>query len=223
MASQKITLVVAAAVALLLAAIAYYSREHFSQALITQTIIALGLYAIPIFIVAYAAAVVSFLPATLISIAAGAVFGPLWGTVYSVLGATLGSSLAFLLSRYLLSGWIREKGGKHTKKMMHCVETEAWRFVAFVRLVPLFPFNLSNYLFGITSLPLFSFVWPTALFIIPGTLARTYIGHVGIETLQEGGNRLVLQIGIVAALFGVVAFLPSIIKTVRAELKGDFN
>lgn len=217
MTLQRITVILA--VTLLLAAIAYYSREYFNQDLVTNTIVALGLYAIPLFIVGYAAAVVSFLPATLISIAAGAVFGPVWGTLYSVLGATLGSSLAFLLSRYLLADWIRQKGGKHTRKMMHCVETEAWRFVAFVRLVPLFPFNLSNYLFGITSLPLLSFVWPTAVFIIPGTLARTYIGHVGIESLQQGGNQIVLQIGIAAALFGIVAFLPSIIKTVKAELK----
>ena len=219
MASKRTTVLVALLFAFVLGAVAYFSREYFNQQLVTETITALGIYAIPIFIFAYALAVVGFLPATLISVAAGAVFGPLWGTVYSVLGATLGSSLAFLLSRYLLSDWIRRTGGKHAQKMIHCVETEAWRFVAFVRLVPLFPFNLSNYLFGVTSLSLLSFAWPTAVFIIPGTLARTYVGHIGIETLQEDANRIVIQIGLAAALLGIVAFLPSIVKTVRAELK----
>lgn len=200
------------------ASIAIVSREYFDLEWLINSIQVLGSFAVPVFILGYMLAVVGFLPATFISIAAGAVFGPLWGTIYSVTGATIGSVLAFLISRYLLSDWIKQQGGKHTHKMMHCVEVEAWRFVAFVRLVPLFPFNLSNYLFGVTALPLFSFIWPTALFIIPGTLARTYIGHVGLEALQDDGQQIVLQIGIAASIVAIAAFLPSIVKTVRREI-----
>lgn len=193
-------------------------RDQLTLQLVSEWMEQSGQLAIPLFILGYALIVVTFLPATLVSIAAGALFGPLWGTLFSATGATIGALFAFLLSRYLFSDWVKSHANRHSDKVVHCVNQEGWRFVAFVRLVPLFPYNLSNYLFGITSLSAVTFSWATLLFILPGTVARTYIGHVGIETLSGSGEQIVLKIGIAATLFALVAFLPSIIRTVQREL-----
>src|SRR6516225_3148754 len=67
--------------------------------------------------------------------------------------ATLGPTLAFLVARYVAGDWVARRAGGLLKRLIDGVDAEGWRFVAFVRLVPLFPFNLSNYLLGLTRIP----------------------------------------------------------------------
>ena len=95
-----------------------------------------------------------FLPGSVITLAGGALFGPVWGTFYSLTGATAGAAAAFLVARYLASDWVHRKAGGWTKQLIEGVDKEGWRFVAFVRLVLLFPFNLLNYALGLTRIPL---------------------------------------------------------------------
>ncbi|WP_338063196.1 TVP38/TMEM64 family protein [endosymbiont of Riftia pachyptila] len=82
------------------------------------------------------------------TLAGGALFGPVLGTFYNLTGATIGAVLAFLIARFFTSNWVEQKTGGHLKRLKEGVENEGWRFVAFVRLVPLFPFNLLNYAVG---------------------------------------------------------------------------
>jgi len=92
----------------------------------------------------YVAVTVLLLPGSILGLAGGALFGPAWGTVYTLVGATIGATLAFLVARYVASDWVAAKAGGRVKQVIDGVEAEGWRFVAFTRLVPLFPFNLLN-------------------------------------------------------------------------------
>ncbi|UCC55392.1 MAG: VTT domain-containing protein, partial [Gammaproteobacteria bacterium] len=94
------------------------------------------------------------------------------------------------------------------------VESEGWRFVAFVRLVPLFPFNLLNYALGLTRLRLLHYIVATYIFMLPGAFAYTYLGYAGREAVAGGEG--MIQKGLLAlALLAVVAFLPRLIGTLR--------
>src|SRR4030065_574344 len=106
----------------------------------------------------YAISTVLFLPGSVLTIAGGVLFGPVWGTFYSLTGATIGATIAFLTARYLASDLILRKTGGRLRRLINGVEAEGRRFVAFVRLVPLFPFNLLNYALGLTRIRLLHYV-----------------------------------------------------------------
>jgi uncharacterized membrane protein YdjX (TVP38/TMEM64 family) len=133
-------LVVAAGIA-----IAILFRDQISVESLTARVSALGWYAPLVFIAFYTVATVFFMPGLLFTLAGGALFGPVYGTLYNLVGATLGATLAFLVARYIASDWVAQRTGKRLRQLVEGVEEEGWRFVAFVRLVPLFPFNLLNY------------------------------------------------------------------------------
>jgi uncharacterized membrane protein YdjX (TVP38/TMEM64 family) len=173
-----------------------------------------GLLAPVVFMAVYALATVFFLPGSVITLAGGALFGPVLGTFYNLTGATIGATLAFLVSRYLASDWVADKAGGRVKQIINGVEGEGWRFVAFTRLVPLFPFNLLNYVLGLTKIPLLQYIIASYIFMLPGGFAYTYIGYAGKEAVG-GGDGLIQKILIALALLAVVAFLPRLISRIR--------
>ena len=87
-------------------------------------------------------------------LAGGLLFGPLWGTILNLAGVMLGATAAFLVGRYVAADWVRSLTGPRLQRLVDGVEAEGWRFVAFVQLVPLFPFNPSNYAPGFTRISL---------------------------------------------------------------------
>ena len=167
-----------------------------------------------VFMAVYAIGTVLFLPGSVLTLAGGALFGPVWGTLYNLSGATLGATLAFLIARYLASDWVANKASGWMKQLMDGVEKEGWRFVAFVRLMPLFPFNLLNYALGITRISLPQFIVASYLFMLPGAIAYTYLGYAGREAIA-GGEGLIQKSLLALALLGLVAFLPRLIKRLR--------
>lgn len=94
------------------------------------------------------------------------------------------------------------------------VSAEGRRFVAFVRLVPLFPFNLLNYALGLTRIPLASYVLASGVFMLPGALACTWLGRAGREALV-GGDGMVRSTLIALAPVAALAFLPRLIRRLR--------
>jgi uncharacterized membrane protein YdjX (TVP38/TMEM64 family) len=114
-------------------------------------------------------------------LAGGALFGPIAGTLCNLTGATLGATLAFMIARYVASDWVSARAGERLAALVQGVEEEGWRFVAFVRLVPLFPFNLVNYAFGVTRIRLGEYVIASFVCMAPGALAYTYLGYAGRE------------------------------------------
>jgi uncharacterized membrane protein YdjX (TVP38/TMEM64 family) len=189
-------------------------REHLDVAEIEARVGALGAWAPLAFILLYAGGTILFAPGSVLTLAGGALFGPFWGAFVNLGGATLGATLAFLIARYLAADWVRGRAGPRAAKVLRGVEGEGWRFVAFTRLVPLFPFNLLNYLLGLTHIPLLPYVLATLVFMLPGALVYTYLGYAGREALAGGEG--VLQKGLVAlSLLAALAFLPRLVAHLR--------
>ena len=194
--------------------VAFTMRDAFDVAAIQQWIHRLGPLAWLAFMSLYAIATVLFLPGSVLTLAGGALFGPLLGTFVSLTGATIGAVLAFLSARHLGEDWVRTKAGPRLGTILEGVEAEGWRFVAFVRLVPLFPFNLLNYALGLTRIPLLPYLIATWICMLPGAVAYTWLGYVGRET-AAGGEDLIRKGMLALGLLAAVAFMPSLIKRFR--------
>jgi uncharacterized membrane protein YdjX (TVP38/TMEM64 family) len=177
--------------------------------------IRLGAFGGPIaYLLLYMVGAVAFVPGVVFALTGGAMFGPLWGAVWNLLGATLGATLAFLIARYIAGDWVARKADGSLKRAIDGVDAEGWRFVAFVRLVPLFPFNLSNYLLGLTRIPLHQYVLATLICMAPGAIAYTWLGHAGLGALA--GEADAVRYGLLAlGLLAAIAVLPRLIKRWR--------
>jgi uncharacterized membrane protein YdjX (TVP38/TMEM64 family) len=201
-------------------AVALLYREQLDPAAIQASVASAGPAGPLTFILVYALAAVLFLPGSVLTLAGGALFGPLWGTLFNLTGATLGAALAFLVSRYLAADWVRRRVGGRANRLVEGVEAEGWRFVAFTRLVPLFPFNLLNYALGLTRIPFLHYVLATAICMAPAALAFTWLGFAGREAVA-GGEGLI-QTGLIAlGLVAAVAFLPRLVIRLRGRLTRD--
>ena len=195
-------------------ALALLYREHLDTAAVTAWIATAGLAGPLVFMAIYAVATVFFLPGSLLTLAGGALFGPVWGTLYNLTGATLGAALAFLIARYLAGDWVQARSGGILKRLVTGVEAEGWRFVAFTRLVPVFPFNLLNYALGLTRIPFLHYLIATSVCMAPGALAYTWLGYAGREA--AGGGEGLIQKGLIAlALLAGLAFLPRLVARLR--------
>ena len=173
-----------------------------------------------LFMLIYALGTVFFLPGSVMTMAGGVLFGPVWGTFYNLTGSTFGATLAFLVARYLASDWVEQKSGGRLKQLKQGVEGEGWRFVAFVRLVPLFPFILLNYALGLTRIKLSHYIIASFVCMLPGAIAYTYLGYAGREALAGGGSWIQKSL-LALALLAIVAFLPRLIGRLRQKPKNS--
>ena len=150
-----------------------------------------------IFIFLYIIVSISFLPATPFSLAAGVLFGSLWGSFYIIIGATLGSVGAFLISRFLFRQWAQDLVNTKLPSLHKYDEALAHNGLAtvlFFRLVPLFPFNGLNLGLGITRVSLLEYSLGTVLGIIPGVFILSFLG----DSIRSGD--------IQAIIFGIVLY-----------------
>src|SRR5262249_4842428 len=153
----------------------------FAAGALEQELQRFGPWAPILFIGLYALSTVLFVPGSALTVAGGVLFGPIWGALWSLTGATFGATLAFATARYIASDWVSRRAGERLARLIRGVEEEGWRFVAFVRLVPLFPFNLVNYAFGLTQIRLGEYVLASFVCMVPGAIAYTYLGYAGRE------------------------------------------
>jgi len=182
-------------------------HQRFTSAALNAWLVGLGVWAPVAYVMLYAAATPLFVPAALFALAGGALFGPVWGVVLNLSGATIGAAIAFLVARYLAADWVAHKTSGRLKRLLTGVEAEGWRFVAFVRLVPLFPFNLTNYALGVTKIRFAAYVITSFICMAPGAVAYTWLGHAGREALA--GKTAAIRYGLLAlGLLAAVAFLP---------------
>lgn len=147
--------------------------------------------------------------AVILSLSAGAVFGPLLGTVYAVSAASIGATLSFLVTRYLLRDAVLSKFGSKLDGINKELEERGINYLLFLRLVPLFPFFLINLAAGLTRLPLRTFVLGTFLGIIPGGFVFVNAGAslAGINRLGDIASPRVLGS---FALLGLFALIPAL-------------
>jgi uncharacterized membrane protein YdjX (TVP38/TMEM64 family) len=203
---------------LLAVALAWLSRDHLTTETVTACVEHSGYWGPAVFIGIYTIAPALFLPGSVLTLAGGALFGPFPGALLSLTGATLGATLAFLIARSLTAEWVERRVSGKLQDMKEGVEREGWRFVAFVRLVPLFPFTLLNYALGLTRLSVQTFAVTSFVTMAPGALAYAYLGDAGREAVS-GGPDLVRKGLLALALLAAVALLPSLMRRWRRPEK----
>ena len=165
-------------------------------------------------VIGFALAAVLFLPGAVFGLIGGAIFGPVWGTFLNLMGATLGATASFLIARYVAADRVRNVANNRLDKVISGVEAEGWRFVAFTRLVPLFPFNFINYALGLTRISLTPYILATFVCMLPGALAFTWLGHAGREAVA--GDAAAIRYAMLAlALLAAIAFLPRLVRRLR--------
>jgi uncharacterized membrane protein YdjX (TVP38/TMEM64 family) len=156
----------------------------------------------------YVLATVAALPGSVLSLAAGALFGPVLGVLTVITAATIGASLAFLVSRYFarqaVARWLEKN--ERFKRLDNLTEKHGGVIVAITRLVPLFPFNLLNYGFGLTKVSFRTYVVWSALCMLPGTILYVVGSAAVFETASGEGIPWVLVL-VVFFFLGLIAFL----------------
>jgi uncharacterized membrane protein YdjX (TVP38/TMEM64 family)/rhodanese-related sulfurtransferase len=191
-------------------------RDRFDVAALEAWVQSAGAAGPLVFMALYALATVLFLPGSVLTLAGGALFGPVLGTLWNLTGATVGAALAFLIARYLGADWVSRRAGPRLQRLNDGVSAEGWRFIAFVRLVPVFPFNLLNYALGLTRIPFLAYVLASWIFMLPGAIAYTWLGYAGREALG-GGEGMIRNALIALALLAAVAFLPRFVRKLREK------
>src|SRR5215831_4275039 len=177
---------------------------------------ALGIWAPIGFVLIYATGTVLFFSGAVLGLAGGALFGPVWGTLWNLIGATLGATAAFLLARTVAREWVARHVGGRLRRLVEGVTAEGWRFVALMRLVPLVPFNLLNYALGLTGISLPAYVLTSAICMLPGALAYTWLGYAGRSAAV--GDTAALRYGLLGlGVLAMIAFLPRLYRQFRAR------
>jgi uncharacterized membrane protein YdjX (TVP38/TMEM64 family) len=169
----------------------------------------LGVWAPVIFGLLYVAAVVLLVPGSALTLAAGALFGLLGGVLVASAAATTGSALAFLIARYLARDRIAHLLERYPKfrAIDRAISAGGWKIVVLLRLSPAVPFNLQNYLYGLTGIRFWPCVLASAAAMLPGTFLYVYLGYLGRAGLEAaaGGSHADSLAGWGMAVVGLAA------------------
>jgi uncharacterized membrane protein YdjX (TVP38/TMEM64 family) len=163
----------------------------------------------------YVVATLLLVPGALLTIGAGLVFGVVKGTVLVLLSATLSAAFGFLIARYLARARVERwaKGHERFRAIDAAITQQGWRVVALLRLSPLVPFSLSNYLYGLSAVSFWPYVLASTVAMIPGTLLYVSLGAAGGAAVS-GGHRSPLEWTLLGA--GLVATAVATVLVGRA-------
>ena len=161
------------------------------------------------FIVGYALAVVSFVPGLPMTILSGLLFGPVWGTLYASIASTLGACGAFLIARYAARDLVERRVATSPAlaRLDRAAAHHGFRLVLITRLVPVFPFNLQNYAYGVTGIGFGAYALTSWLGMLPATVAFTLAGGA----LGESGwdlQWILPWLGVAGVLLALLSLLP---------------
>jgi uncharacterized membrane protein YdjX (TVP38/TMEM64 family) len=198
-------------VAIALAALIFIGRELGAYVPRFATWVeGLGVWGPLAFITGYALATVAFVPGSLLTLGAGAIFGLAKGVVYVFVAASIGATLAFLVSRYVARSAIEQRlaGNEKFATIDNAVGEQGLKIVLLLRLSPVFPFNALNYGLGLTKVSLRDYVL-AHIGMLPGTLLYVYYGKLagdvaalagGAETERGAEYWIVLGLGLAATV-----------------------
>ncbi len=160
----------------------------FNRQALIQRFAQLGKGSVGFFLLAHIAANAVGIPGTLLVIVGGSLYGLWWGALWSAIGATLGAVAAFGIARYFLHDWFaaRFHHRPFMKKLNRTLRNNGLGCVLVVRFSPISPFNVVNFAFGLTPVPLRLYLVGTLIGIVPGTLAYTWLGVSGADALSGG-------------------------------------
>lgn len=192
----------------------FYFQKKIHVVSFLEWLDGLGAWAPFLFILIDMLVVVLVLPGVMFTLGAGFMFGVLRGSLYVIIGSTIGATIAFLIARYFFGERTTGFFLAHSKLKMVNNEFKraGWKFVLLTRLVPFFPFKLSNYLFGLMQISLRDFVIGVFFGIMPFTITNVYIGSL-VADLATIGSRTasrskmewtIYGIGVVIAIVAVI-------------------
>jgi len=168
-----------------------------------------------IFVLVYVGAVAFSVPgAAVLSITGGLLFGLLPGMIFVNIGATLGATLNFIFARYVIGDTIQKKHGDKLEKFNQEIEKNGKNYLLTLRLIPIFPFFLINVLAGLTAVKLKTFIWTTAVGIIPGSVFYVYAGTT-LKEVDALADFLSWRTTLPLVLLGLLAFLPVLYNKFR--------
>jgi uncharacterized membrane protein YdjX (TVP38/TMEM64 family) len=167
-----------------------------------------GAVGVVLFLIAYVVSTVAFLPGSILTLAAGFAYGPLWGIAIASPASVIGSTCAFLLGRTLLRGWAEARVGAsaRVRAIDAAVSREGFKIVFLLRLSPIIPFNALNYALSLSKVSVRTYVLASFLGMLPGTAFWVYLGSLAPAAAElssageQGGTlRTILYVGGLAA------------------------
>ena len=194
----------------------YLTRDNIPK--IKEQINSFGVIAPLVYIGFYIVATVFFLPGLPVTMLSGLAFGPIWGVVYASIGAVIGVSCAFLIARHvargMVEGWVQ--GNAQFRRIDEGVQRQGWRMLMITRLVPLFPFNLQNYAYGLTKIRFSTFFLVSWICMLPGTAAYVQLGAA--VNLGEGDiKKTLIYLAGAGILIVLVSLIPNLIRKRQPE------
>ena len=165
----------------------------------------LGAIGYVVYVVVYAICVVAFIPASILTLGAGAIFGFVGGVIVVVIGATLGATLSFLLARTVMRKRVEAMTAKNAKfrALDRAIASEGIKIVFLVRLAVVFPFTWLNYAFGLTAIPLWSYVAATFIGIIPATVAFVFVSSAATRAATTHASLITKTVYVAGGIIAI--------------------
>ena len=169
-----------------------------------------------IFFIIYIVVTALALPISLLkTLLAGALFGLLPGVILTSFASTIGSTLCFLLSRYLFKDYVQGKYQKYLGKINQGIKDEGLLYLLFLRLSPIFPFFVINLTFGLTHMKWTNFYWISQLGMLPATILFV---NAGVQLAQINDVKDILTLNVIIS-FSALGLLPIITKRIYERFK----
>ena len=195
-------------------------------ALLSAKVESLGVWGPATFAAVYVLGAVLFVPGSALTLAAGAVFGLVTGTIVVSIASTTAAAVSFLIGRYLARDTVRQWAAKNPRfaAIDRAIGQGGWKIIAMLRLSPAVPFSLGNYLYGVTSIRFWPYVLTSWLAMLPGTFMYVYLGYAGRAGLSaaagaEGGRSPAQWALLVVGLAATVAVTVYVTRLARKAVK----
>ena len=163
-----------------------------------------------VFGAAYVVSALLFVPGAILTLAAGGLFGPLWGLVIVAIATSVADAAAFLIGRHLARDAVAGLARRSYRfgVLDRAITEGGWRVVALLRLSPTIPYSASNYLYGLTGIGFWPYWITSGAFTLPGIFGYVYMGYVGAETMdgieKSTAEWVLLMVGIVATVTATI-------------------
>lgn len=207
----------------------YVSLEALQvhRTVLQEFVAAHAVAAVLIYMTVYAVMVAASLPgATIFTVTGGLLFGSLLGTAYTVVAATVGATIIFLIARSAFGDVLRQKAGGRVERLLDGFRDNAFNYLLVLRLVPLFPFFVVNVAPAFAAVPLRTYIVATLIGIVPGTFVYAQVG-AGFDSVIASGGTLslsgILTLDVILALAGlaVLSLIPVAYKYLRGRRSAD--
>ncbi|MDQ2969841.1 MAG: TVP38/TMEM64 family protein, partial [Acidobacteriota bacterium] len=173
-----------------------------------------------VFGAAYVVAALLFVPGAALTLAAGLAFGIVWGTVVVSIASTAAAALAFVISRYAARERMQKfaRGNARFAAIDRAIGENGWKVVGLLRLSPIVPFSLSNYLYGLTAVRFVPYVLASWIGMLPGTVLYVAIGAAGHNSSKDGKSPA-QWVFLGAGVLATAAVSVLLARVARKELK----